>query len=1054
MNNSLNNETMRHFIYLKPFVILLACFISMTAFAQKTAMTGVVLDADNQEPLIGVTVMEKGTTNGTMTDIDGRFSISVNSNATLVFSYVGYTNQEVSVKGEKNIVVKMASTSVALDEMVVIGYGVQRKSDITGSISSVSGKDINDVPVSSALQALQGKAAGVNIIQNTGAPGSNTTIKIRGTGTVNDADPLYVVDGFIVDNIDYLNPNDIANVEIFKDAASSAVYGARAANGVVAITTKSGEEGKTKITFDSYVGISNPWKTIDVMGVEDYALMTDYINGLSNYSVDGQLYYSKDGAGNLVFDDYKYHRVDTIRNNSPKNWWDAITRTGFKQQYNLSVSGGTAKTKFMVSASYFDEKGIVETSRYQRFNTRVNINHQLTSWLNVNANISYANEDNHAVPEGQNGVLKRALYQNPLIYTYDSKGYYSEDHPIAVIDRNHQRIKTDRFDMNLSLNADITKYLTYQFKTSYYMVPEDNTNFYEVNKLDVDFSMPSDLTTVYRRQNRTDKWEINNLLTFKWNNKVHHITVLAGQTAEGYRYSYQESTRKGTASNSSNDWYLSSAYTGDKTYGLDREWSAIGFIGRINYDILDRYLFQANVRVDGSSKFAASERWGVFPSVSAGWKFTSESFMEDVDWLSLGKLRVGWGLLGNNRIDETARYTLLASQYNYPYGIGNHILYPGAIATTIGNDAIRWEKAETFNVGIDLGFFRNSLTLSLEYFDKETSDMLLRVPTILSAGLDSDPMTNAGSVRNYGAEMNVNYRNSINKFRYEVGFNLSYIKNEVTSLGTGNEPIYGSYLEESSILDYVTKTAVGKPIGCFYGYVTDGIFNSYEEVKASAQYEVGKNDFEQTTFPGDFRFKDLNGDGRITAEDRTYLGSPLPDFVFGVPITLGYGNFDLNLFFQGQTGNKIFNVMDYYLYNAAEGNVYADIREQHWSGQLSEDRMFFPKNLDATVPDLDPSDRARNFRASDFFVKDGSYVRLKELRLTYTFPKNLISKWRMSNLSLSLTAYNLLTFTAYDGFDPEVGKVVGTESNNLSMGVDHGNYPQARSFTIGLKIGL
>lgn len=1054
MNNPLNNETMRHFIYLKPFVILLACFISMTAFAQKTAMTGVVLDADNQEPLIGVTVMEKGTTNGTMTDIDGRFSISVNSNATLVFSYVGYTNQEVSVKGEKNIVVKMASTSVALDEMVVIGYGVQRKSDITGSISSVSGKDINDVPVSSALQALQGKAAGVNIIQNTGAPGSNTTIKIRGTGTVNDADPLYVVDGFIVDNIDYLNPNDIANVEIFKDAASSAVYGARAANGVVAITTKSGEEGKTKITFDSYVGISNPWKTIDVMGVEDYALMTDYINGLSNYSVDGQLYYSKDGAGNLVFDDYKYHRVDTIRNNSPKNWWDAITRTGFKQQYNLSVSGGTAKTKFMVSASYFDEKGIVETSRYQRFNTRVNINHQLTSWLNVNANISYANEDSHAVPEGQDGVLKRALYQNPLIYTYDSKGYYSEDHPIAVIDRNHQRIKTDRFDMNLSLNADITKYLTYQFKTSYYMVPEDNTNFYEVNKLDVDFSMPSDLTTVYRRQNRTDKWEINNLLTFKWNNKVHHITVLAGQTAEGYRYSYQESTRKGTASNSSNDWYLSSAYTGDKTYGLDREWSAIGFIGRINYDILDRYLFQANVRVDGSSKFAASERWGVFPSVSAGWKFTSESFMEDVDWLSLGKLRVGWGLLGNNRIDETARYTLLASQYNYPYGIGNHILYPGAIATTIGNDAIRWEKAETFNVGIDLGFFRNSLTLSLEYFDKETSDMLLRVPTILSAGLDSDPMTNAGSVRNYGAEMNVNYRNSINKFRYEVGFNLSYIKNEVTSLGTGNEPIYGSYLEESSILDYVTKTAVGKPIGCFYGYVTDGIFNSYEEVKASAQYEVGKNDFEQTTFPGDFRFKDLNGDGRITAEDRTYLGSPLPDFVFGVPITLGYGNFDLNLFFQGQTGNKIFNVMDYYLYNAAEGNVYADIREQHWSGQLSEDRMFFPKNLDATVPDLDPSDRARNFRASDFFVKDGSYVRLKELRLTYTFPKNLISKWRMSNLSLSLTAYNLLTFTAYDGFDPEVGKVVGTESNNLSMGVDHGNYPQARSFTIGLKIGL
>lgn len=1045
---------MRNLIDLKSFIITLAFLVPMTLFAQKTAVKGVVLDADSQEPLIGVSVMEKGTANGTMTDMDGRFNIGVGPSATLVFSYVGYLNREVEVKSKTEIVVNMESTSVALDEMVVIGYGVQRKSDITGSISSVSGKDINDVPVSSALQALQGKAAGVNIIQNTGAPGSNTTIKIRGTGTVNDADPLYVVDGFIVDNIDYLNPNDIANVEIFKDAASSAVYGARAANGVVAITTKSGEEGKTRITFDSYVGISNPWKKIDVMGVEDYALMTDYINGLSNYSVDGQLYYSKDANGQLVFDEYKYHRVDTIRNNSPKNWWDAITRTGFKQQYNLSVSGGTAKTKFMVSASYFDENGIVETSKYQRFNTRVNVNHQLTSWLNVNANLAYVNENTHAVPEGQNSVLKRALYQNPLIYTYDSKGYYSEDHPIAVLDRNHERIKSDRFDMNLSLNADITKFLNYQFKASYYIVPEDNTNFYEVNKLDVDFAMPSDLTTVYRRQNRTDKWEINNLLTFKWKNQVHAVTVLAGQTAEGYRYSYQESTRKGTASNSPNDWYLSSAYTGDKTYGLDSEWSAIGFIGRVNYDILDRYLFQANVRVDGSSKFAPSERWGVFPSVSAGWKFSSEPFMQGVDWLSLGKLRAGWGLLGNNRIDETSRYTLLTQQYNYPYGIGNHILYPGATATTIGNNAIRWEKAETFNVGVDLGFFRNSLTLSLEYFDKETSDMLLRVPTILSAGLDSDPMTNAGSVRNYGVEMNVNYRNSINKFRYEVGFNLSYIKNEVTSLGTGNEPIYGSYLEESSILDYVTKTAVGKPIGCFFGYVTDGIFNSYEEVKASAQYEVGKNDFEQTTFPGDFRFKDLNGDGRITAEDRTYLGSPLPDFVFGVPLSVGYGNFDLSIFFQGQTGNKIFNVMDYYLYNAAEGNVYADIREKHWSGQLSDDRKFFPLNLDAEVPDLDPSDRARNFRASDFFVKDGSYVRLKEMRLTYTFPKSLIAKWRISNLALSLTGYNLLTFTAYDGFDPEVGKVVGTESNNLSMGVDHGNYPQARSFTIGLKIGL
>ncbi len=1047
---------MRREIIKKAALVMAAMLFAFSSFAQKISVKGNVSDADTQEVLIGVSIMEDGTTNGTMTDFDGNFSLTVDKNATLTFSYVGYKSTKVKVDGQQVIDVKLQSTTAELEELVVIGYGVQRKSDITGSISSVSGRDINDVPVSSALQALQGKAAGVNIIQNTGAPGSNTTIKIRGTGTVNDADPLYVVDGFIVDNIDHLNPNDIANVEVFKDAASSAVYGARAANGVVSITTKTGQEGKTRITFDSYVGIANPWKKIDVMGVDDYALMTDYINGLQDYSVDGQLYYSRDENGQMYFDNNKFHRIDTIRNNSPKNWWDAITRTGFKQNYNLSVSGGNEKTKFLVSASYYKENGFVETSSYQRFNARANVSHQLASWLNMQATFAYTNDDRHAVPEGQNSVLKKALYQNPLIYTYDSKGYWSEDHPLAMLDRNHERIRSDRFDMNLSLTANIGKLLTYQFKASYYVVPETNSNFTEVQKLDEDFTMPSDLSSVYKRQNRTDKWEVNNLLTFHWGNKVHDVTVLAGQTAEGYKYSWQESTKRGTPSNNDNDWYLSSGYTGDKTYGLDSHWSAVGFIGRVNYNVLDRYLFQANIRADASSVFAKDNRWGVFPSVSAGWKFSSEPFMENVDWLSLGKLRIGWGILGNNRIDELSRYTTITTQYNYPYGVGNHILYPGAASVTIGNPDIKWEKAETFNVGLDLGFLGNSLSMSIEYFNKNTSDMLLRVPTVLSAGLDDTayPMTNAGAVRNYGVEYNVSYKNQINKFRYEIGFNISWIKNEVTSLGTGNEPIWGAYLSEGSILDYVTKTEVGRPIGSFYGYVTDGIFQSYEEVRQSAQYEPGKNDWEQTTRPGDFRFKDLNGDGQITAEDRTYLGSPLPDFVFGIPIQLSYGNFDLNIFFQGQTGNEIFNVMDYYLYNAAEGNVYADIRERHWSGQINEDRAFFPLNTGASIPDLDPTDAARNFRASDFLVQDGSYIRLKELRLTYNFPSNLIKKWRMSNLAVSLCAYNLLTFTGYDGLDPEVGKVVGTESNNLSMGVDHGNYPQTRSFTIGIKLGL
>ena len=564
----------------------------------------------------------------------------------------------------------------------------------------------------------------------------------------------------------------------------------------------------------------------------------------------------------------------------------------------------------------------------------------------------------------------------------------------------------------------------------------------------------TDLSQVYNYRNTINKWEINNLLTFNWKNENNAVTVLAGQTAEGYKNSYQESTKRGTPSNDPDQWFLSSGFTGDKTYGLDRNWTAVGFIGRVNYSFKDRYLLQANVRVDGSSKFSKNNRWGTFPSVSLGWKFSSESFLRDQTWLSLGKLRVGWGKLGNNRIDELACYTYLVSQFNYPYGQGTHVLQPGYTALTIGNPDIKWEKTETLNAGIDLAFLNNTILFGFEYFDKRTTDMLIAVPTVPSAGLDSNPMTNAGAVKNYGIETQLTYRQSFGKFSFDVGFNLSWIKNKVTSLGTGNEPIWGNRLSEGSISDAVTKTAVGHPIGSFYGYVTDGIFQTPEEVKASAQYEPGKMDSEQTTRVGDFRFKDLNNDGRITDKDRTYLGSPLPDFVFGVPLNFRYSGLELSIFFQGQTGNKIFNVMDYYLYNAGNGNVYADIREKHWSGQVAENRAFFPLNTSATVPDLDPNDAARNFRSSDFLVKDGSYVRLKELRLSYSFEPSLIKRLGLSSLVLSATAYNLLTFTKYDGFDPEVGKVDGTEGNNLNMGVDHGNYPQARSFTFGLKFGF
>lgn len=1037
-------------------ILFLFATFNLTLAAQNITVTGTVMDPAENEPVIGATVMQKDSkANGVATDIDGNFSISVPSNATLVISCVGYETQEIKVGGRAKIDVELKQASELLDEVVVIGYGVQRKSDITGSISSISGKDVNDVPVSSALQALQGKASGVNIIQNSGAPGGATTIKIRGTGTVNDADPLYVVDGFIVDNIDHINPNDIANIEIFKDAASSAIYGARAANGVVCITTKGGEKGKVTVTFDGYAGFSNPWKKIDVMSMEDYALLTDYMGGSTRYSVNGLLNHSLNDKGEAVYDQSKADAMALLHQRGKENWYDAISRTGFKQQYAASVSGGSDKTQFMVSASYFDEKGIIKGSDYQRFNARMNLTQKLSSWLDLIVNMSYANEDRDLVPGGSGSVLKDALNINPLTRVYNDKGYWDSSHPLARVERYHRDVKSDRFDANITLSANFLKFFNYQFKASYYLQPETTKEFSEVGKLVEDFAM-GDLSTIYQYKNHTNKWEINNLLTFKWadKEKIHDITALVGQTAEGYKNSFQESTKKGTPSNDPDQWYLSSGYTGDKTYGLDRRWTAVGFIGRLNYNVLDRYLLQANIRIDGSSKFNKDNRWGYFPSVSLGWKFSSESFLRDQTWLTLGKLRVGWGKLGNNRIDELARYTYLTTQLNYPYGQGNHVLQPGAAALTIGNDDIRWEKTETFNVGLDMAFLNNTLIFGAEYFNKKTTDMLIAVPTVASAGLNSNPMTNAGAVRNYGVEGNVSYRRNFGKFSFDIGFNLSWIKNKVTSLGTGNEPIYGAYVSEGSIVDYVTKTAVGRPIGSFYGYVTDGIFQNMDEIKASAQYDMGKNDADQVTKPGDFRFKDLNNDGKITAEDRTYLGSPLPNIVFGVPLTFTYDGFELYGFFQGQTGNKLFNVTDYYLYNAAEGNNVADYSSRHWAASDDTQRPWFTPNPNAEIPRASTGDTNRNFRASDFFVKDGSYCRLKELRLSYSFKPEMIKRIGLSSLTLSFSAYNLCTWTKYDGFDPEVGRLEGTESTNTAMGVDHGNYPQARSFTFGVKFGI
>jgi TonB-linked SusC/RagA family outer membrane protein len=639
-----------------------------------------------------------------------------------------------------------------------------------------------------------------------------------------------------------------------------------------------------RINVDSYVGFSNPWKKIHVMDIENFAVMRDYVEGKNSYSADGQIYYSKDPVtGDLVYDAGKFQRLDSLQRNSPANWWDAIIQTGIKQQYNVALTGGNDLHQFMVSTNYYNETGVVQSSGYQRFSARMNLSNTITKFLTLKTNILYTNDNRNIVPEGQNGVLKRSLHQSPLVFTYNNAGYFSENHPIAQIARNHNHAGNHRIDLNSELTAKLSPYFTYQFKIADYANFYARKQFYEVDKLEENFSMPNDLTQINLDMSNVNKWELNNILSFNWAEKSHAISAVVGQTLESYSLSTQNLIRKGTPANTDNLWYISAGYTGDYARETAYKWKALGFISRVNYSYADKYLIQANFRADASSKFSEANRWGYFPSVSVGWKFSGESFMSDLDWLSLGKLRIGWGQLGNNRIGEYAQYTLINNMYNYAYGAGNHVVYPGTAITSMGNPGIRWEKTESTNIGLDLNFLNNRLTTSIEYFDKLTTDMLLRVPVVPSAGLNNAPMINAGSVKNSGLELQMNYRESIEKFKFEIGFNVSYIKNTVVNLGSGNEPVWGAYLDEGSIVDFVTKTEVGLPIGAFYGYVTDGIFNTVEEVQKSAQNDG-------LTFPGDFRFKDLNGDGRITAEDRTYLGSPHPDFVFGIPLSFAYEN--------------------------------------------------------------------------------------------------------------------------------------------------------------------
>lgn len=1036
----------------KRALLLLLFFTGIvSAFAQKE-ITGTVIDLATQEPIIGASIQVKGTTNGTITDFDGNFKLKVDNpqSAELLVSYMGYLPVTLSVGNRTDFKVELKEDLVMLDQVVVIGYGVQKKSDLTGAVSSVSTDEIRNMPTTNVAQALQGKAAGVEIVQNSGSPGSGTSIRIRGAGTVNDSDPLYIVDGTPMDNITFLASDDIASIEILKDAASSAIYGSRAANGVVLITTRSGVEGtKPQISFNTYLGWQEAWRNPDVMSKDQYIYFQDYAQ--NKYS---RTQLNSDG-GLSVRDD----NLSLLEGGS--NWWDEITRKGMTQKYSLSVSGGSKNINYYVSGNYMKTEGIIKRSEYDRFNLLGKINAKLSKTVSIGLNISYSRENRDVVEEdGRYGVVKQALIANPLQQTTNSYGEYIWDTPVEKIRRAVYENNTDLLLAQFNFNWNILPSLTFNSRASINTSNSINEHYnrYNLSELVVNDNKHE----IKREQSKNTAISWDNVLTFaKTFNEDHNFSVMAGQTMEISDYETLNAYGYGMGGYNESYDALDFGKLGKNVWGYSTAWRAFGFIGRLSYDYKSKYLFQSNFRADGSSRFT-KDRWGFFPSVSLGWKISGEEFMKDVEWISLLKLRAGWGQLGNNRVGDFAYATYVKNDGYYIYGTVNPTVKEAMSIKQIGNPDITWERTQSMNVALDFNMFNNRFSTSIDVFTKKTKDMLIAVPLPYYNGFDQRvhpsaiPMQNAGGVKNTGVEIQMSWKDQIRNFKYEISGNLTHVKNKVTSLGENSEPIYGGEVYE---LGYTNRTMVGLPIGAFYGWKTNGIIQEGEDISNLATFKTDYN-----FGPGDMKFVDVNGDGVIDDADKTYLGSPHPAIYYGFNLNFEYAGFDLGMFFQGVFGNKIYNATRYYLYstydNGGISNVAADYMDNVWRGTPTDPSSDYRSNWAANpngnipAPNTNSTIRDFNFRNSDFYLEDGSYLRLKNLQLGYNFTPKVCSKLGISSLRVYGSVTNLLTFTKYKGLDPEIGKSLGQESNNLYLGIDEGRYPQARTYTFGLILNL
>ena len=1064
------------------FVTFMLALLATTALFAQNKVKGTV--SDDLGPAIGVSVVEKGTSNGVITDLDGNYEITVKPGATLVFSSIGYATQEIAVGSQSVINVLLKEDTEFLDEVVVVGYGVMKRSDLSGASVSMKEEDLKGSIITNLDQSLQGRAAGVSAVQTSGAPGSSSSIRVRGQATVNaNAEPLYVIDGVIVQGggnsgadfglgdalgngkvstispLSTINPADIVSMEILKDASATAIYGAQGANGVVLITTKHGKAGDAKFSYDGMFALSRQTSRIQMMNLRQFA---EFYNDMVSL---GEV------EANPLYADPSILGKGT-------NWQDEVFRTAIQHQHQISATGGSEKIQYYVSGSYMNQEGTIIGSNFDRLSVRTNLDAQLKEWLKLGVNATYAlTHDNLKLADGQEGVIFYSLSSLPDIPVYDIDGNYSTvvregyttRNPVAMAMYNENLLKRQKLTGNLF--AELTPIKHFVFRSEFgFDISASQADTYKPKITLGTFQQGSN--SVSQQRNSSTYWSVKNYLTYSNTFGKHSITAMVGQEAWESRWSYLSANNTDLPSDEIHNIRLA---TGTPNVGGGFGSSAMAsFFTRETYNYDNRYLLTYTFRYDGSSNFGPDNRWAGFHSVAGSWRFTNEKFYPS-SWknvLTDGKIRLGWGQTGNANIGSGAWESGMSKM---PSALGD-----SQRPANISNTGIHWEKQEQINIGLDLNFFQNRLNLTVDLYQKLSSDMLMSMTLPSYMGTQGNgssalaaPKGNYGTIRNRGIEITLDtHPIDIKDFNWDSNFQISFNQNKLIALdGSANAQLVG-YGQWN---DIVSVTEIGQSLYNFYGYKVVGVYKDFDDImnspKAEKFPEDGVFNRNTTVWPGDLKFEDVNKDGKINELDRTNIGSPLPLFTFGWTNTFRYKNVDLSIFLNGSVGNKVlnYNMMGQGYnglvhMNSVWTNQHVSIQDrarleaidpnkqypagESWLWDVTNVRVANPDTKTPRPTIADPND---NDRLSDRYVEDGSYLRIKNITLGYNFPKSLLSRAKIDNIRVYCNIQNLYTFTKYTGYDPEVGAST-QDSSGLTFGVDNGRYPSPMTCSFGVNI--